>query len=194
MDASPDCHFEDTSSPSADDGEFRRLAHERDLAPAYAILSRLRPRLCRFLLHQFGGDLGGEAGVEEIVCDTLRKALLKAYQFDPERGSLRTWLLRIATNTALDEIADTRRCQTGVSEETFERHPRAELEDDQRLVALRRAIERLPQRERVILKARYRKKPLQDRELSEKLGCTVGHVHNVRSRVLKGLRQTLRDE
>ena len=176
------------------DEEFHRLAQTRDLALAYELLSRLRPRLSRFLSSQYGAALGGEAGVEQVLGDALRKAVLKAFQFDPRRGSLCAWLFQIAGNTAVDEIADAGRDRADLRSDRLEEHPGTEPAEEHPLEALRRAIGKLPKRERVILKARYRRNPLPDRKLSEKLGCTVGHVHNVRSRVIKELREELREE
>ncbi len=67
---------------------------------AEALYSRLAPRV-------FGLGrvmLGDPAQAEDLVQDTFVKAWRKASSYDPDRGSLDTWVLLVARSLAVDAI------------------------------------------------------------------------------------------
>jgi RNA polymerase sigma factor (sigma-70 family) len=66
----------------------------------------------RFQARVFGLALtmtGDRMAAEEVAQDTFLRAWRYAASFDPRRGSVAAWLLRIARNTALDHVRRTGR-------------------------------------------------------------------------------------
>jgi RNA polymerase sigma-70 factor, ECF subfamily len=96
------------SPPGYEDLELVRRMQQRDeqaLQQLYRRYAGLVFRLaCRVL---------DRAAAEEVVQDAFLTVWRKAYDFDPSRGSFRTWLLTIGRHRMLDEIrARSRRPQT----------------------------------------------------------------------------------
>ena len=72
-----------------------RLADETDLRAAYAAHGG---ELYRFALRA----LGDSGAAEEVVQETFVRAWRAGDRFDPNLGSLRTWLFAIARNVVID--------------------------------------------------------------------------------------------
>ena len=53
--------------------------------------------------------LKSSAGVEEVVEETFWQAWRQADRFDPERGTVQSWLLTMARSRVLDRLRSTRR-------------------------------------------------------------------------------------
>jgi len=157
---------------------FRALAEERDLYAAYALLLPHRERLHELLRARHRRRLG-DVEIELAVEDALGRARDWAFSFDPARGSLRSWLDRIAENCARNALAARR---AAVGSEGLERIAAREPRDE-RLQEVR--VERL------IVTARYRARAFPDVRLGRWLGCTIGHVQNRRSSILRRLREEL---
>jgi RNA polymerase sigma-70 factor, ECF subfamily len=54
---------------------------------------------------------GDRSAAEELTGDTFERALRLWHRFDPERGSVRTWLCQVARTAALDHFRSERRRQ-----------------------------------------------------------------------------------
>jgi len=52
---------------------------------------------------------GDRAAAEDLTGETFERALRLWHRFDPERGSVRTWLTQVARTTALDHFRSERR-------------------------------------------------------------------------------------
>lgn len=55
----------------------------------------------------------GVAGVDDIIQETFTYAYRQIQAFDPEKGSLRTWLTKIAERSAMRAMRDAQRVKRG---------------------------------------------------------------------------------
>ncbi len=175
------------SPPRGDSLRFHAHAQERDLYAAYGILCTYRMRLHGVLHRRYGNALGGDVPVELVVEQALERARNWAFRFDPAKGSLWAWLRRIAENCARNRL----QVETARTTDRLDDVVLGESEVESRLAELRRAVAGLARAERLILAGRFRRRPFPDRRLARYLGCSIGHLHNTRCRILKKLRRQL---
>src|SRR4051812_42693859 len=71
-----------------------------------AVFARLGPQV-----RALGRRIVGDAGADDVVQETFERLWRNASRFDPQRGSLDAWTLRIARNAALGQL---RRARTHV--------------------------------------------------------------------------------
>ncbi|MGD9736596.1 MAG: sigma-70 family RNA polymerase sigma factor [Solirubrobacterales bacterium] len=151
------------------------FTRERDVREAYAAHSGE--------LYGFAVRSLGDAGLaEEAVQETFVRAWRAGERFDPEIGSLRTWLFAILRNVVID-LGRARAVRPSVAEggiepavEPFEQALSAwQIEE-----AMRRIGE---EHRRVIFETYYRGRPYA--EVAKELGVPEG---TVKSRVYYGLR------
>ena len=57
------------------------------------------------------GRFDDRRDAEEVVAETMVRAWRRHHQYDPERGSERSWIFGIAKNTAVDHFRRSRRKQ-----------------------------------------------------------------------------------
>jgi RNA polymerase sigma-70 factor (ECF subfamily) len=151
------------------------LSHERDVRAAYSAHAGE--------LYGFAVRSLGDAGLaEEAVQETFLRAWRAGERFDPEIGSLRTWLFAILRNVVID-LGRARAVRPGVAEEGIE--PAVEPLEDALLAwqveeAMRGISE---QHRRVIVETYYRGRPYA--EVAEELGVPEG---TIKSRVYYGLK------
>ncbi len=74
------------------------IAARQDIACFIRIYDHYAPRLLRYLL----GLRVDAAQAEELVQESMLRLWRRAESFDPNRGSLSTWLFRIARNLYID--------------------------------------------------------------------------------------------
>ncbi len=151
------------------------FTRERDVREAYAAHSG---ELYGFALRSLG-----DAGLaEEAVQETFVRAWRAGERFDPEIGSLRTWLFAILRNVVID-LGRARAARPGVAAEGIEQsvEPFEEALESWRIEeALRRIGD---DHRRVIFETFYRGRPYA--EVAEELGVPEG---TIKSRVYYGLR------
>jgi RNA polymerase sigma-70 factor, ECF subfamily len=67
---------------------------------------------------------GDRAAADDLAAETFERALRLWHRFDPERGSVRTWLCQVARTVALDHFRSerrrTRREQLAAEHERFD--------------------------------------------------------------------------
>jgi RNA polymerase sigma-70 factor (ECF subfamily) len=91
---------------------LRRAVAGEDLAMRQLLLPHIT-HLSRIIADKYPRLNDGMAGVDDIVQETLIQAYRQIQQFDPEKGSLRTWLTKIADHRALNALRDARRVKRG---------------------------------------------------------------------------------
>ncbi len=153
----------------------RALSDERDVREAYAAHA---DELYGFALR----SLGDSGLAEEAVQETFLRAWRAGGHFDPQLGSLRTWLFAILRNVTID-LGRARAARPALAESGVE--PVVEPFDEALLAwqveeAMRRIGE---QHRRVLVETYYRGRPYA--EVARELGVPEG---TVKSRVYYGLR------
>jgi RNA polymerase sigma-70 factor (ECF subfamily) len=151
------------------------LKRELDVREAYAAHSGE--------LYGFAMRSLGDAGLaEEAVQETFLRAWRAGDRFDPEIGSLRTWLFAILRNVVID-LGRARAVRPRVAEGGIE--PSVEPLDEALLSwQVEEAMRRLgDDHRRVLVETYYRGRPYA--EVAEELGVPEG---TVKSRVYYGLR------
>ncbi|MGV1049093.1 MAG: sigma-70 family RNA polymerase sigma factor [Solirubrobacterales bacterium] len=151
------------------------LKHERDVRDAYAAHSG---ELYGFAVR----SLDDPGLAEEAVQETFLRAWRAGERFDPEIGSLRTWLFAILRNVVID-LGRARAIRPRVAEGGIE--PSVEPLDEALLSwQVEEAMRRIgDDHRRVLVETYYRGRPYA--EVADELGVPEG---TVKSRVYYGLR------
>ncbi len=127
-------------------------------------------------------SLGDSGLAEEAVQETFLRAWRAGERFDPQIGSLRTWLFAILRNVVID-LGRARAARPRVAEQGIE--PSVEPFDEALLSwQIEEAMRRIgEQHRRVLVETYFRGRPYA--EVAEELGVPEG---TVKSRVYYGLR------
>jgi RNA polymerase sigma-70 factor (ECF subfamily) len=151
------------------------LTRERDVREAYAAHAA---ELYGFAVR----SLGDSGLAEEAVQETFLRAWRAGDRFDPQIGSLRTWLFAILRNVVID-LGRARAARPAVASGGIE--PSVEPFDEALLAwQIEEAMRRIGEQHRQILvETYYRGRPYA--EVAEELGVPEG---TVKSRVYYGLR------
>jgi RNA polymerase sigma-70 factor (ECF subfamily) len=151
------------------------LSDEREVREAYAAHSG---ELYGFAVR----SLGDSGLAEEAVQETFLRAWRAGERFDPEIGSLRTWLFAILRNVVID-LGRARAARPAIATGT----PEAGHEPLEQILLswqVEEALRRIgDQHRRVLLETYYRGRPYA--EVATELGVPEG---TVKSRVYYGLR------
>jgi RNA polymerase sigma-70 factor, ECF subfamily len=149
------------------------MAHDiRDLADeeVMQLVQRGDPQAFELLYDRHGGAayslayriVGKQAAAEDVVQEALLSIWRSRRRYDPTRGSVRTWILGIVRNRAIDglrrsSVHDRRRETLDVVEERFEASERTDVEVARREEArsVRGALETLPAEQRQTIELAY---------------------------------------
>ena len=159
-------------------------------------MQRLMDQYARLLWSVAAGALGSagsEADLEECVADVFVCLWLNPEKFDPQRGTLKSYLCMMARSRALNRLRQLNR-QTALPLDALppsEEPEAAELlESRQDADALRDAIDTLrePDREILVRRYYYDQKP---QEIAEALDLPVKQIENRLYRAKRMLRDQL---
>ena len=143
----------------------------------------------------FAYRLGSREDVEDLTQLTFERALRAWRSYDERRAPLRVWLLAIARNLLIDHLRrDTARERPSSDDQTFEQRIGLEPSPEETGLGLspdlERAIEALSVREREVLALRFGG-DLSGSEIAELTGLSLANVHQISSRALRSLKDSL---
>jgi RNA polymerase sigma-70 factor, ECF subfamily len=164
--------------------------------------TRLYRRL-RGVVYRFARQMSGESSVaEDVTQDVFLILLRRAELYDPQRGSLSTYLMRIARNEILRRLDRDRAYVALVEEEAapdkdtnenliVRSNPLGNLMRDEEIESVRQAVLALPlhYREVVVL---CELEEMSYGEAAALLGCAIGTVRSRLHRARALLRRRLR--
>jgi RNA polymerase sigma-70 factor (ECF subfamily) len=135
--------------------------------------------------------VSNRADAEDLTQQTFERAVRSAHRFDPERASVRTWLLAIARNLLIDH---SRLASTTREIPTEEIVPRGWSDGPEHRLGvsaeLEAALRELSSREREIVALRFGG-DLTGPEIAEMLGLSLSNVQQILSRSLRRMRGLL---
>jgi RNA polymerase sigma-70 factor (ECF subfamily) len=155
------------------------------------LVQRHGPMVFNFLL-RFLPDPDDAA---DLAQEVFLQAWRQLVRFDPQKGRFRNWLLRIASNAAVNRLRSRRRAvereRTAVTlQDDGGFPPVVRLEEEESLEQLRDAVRTLPDGERqVVLLACYHELPY--REVAAVLDVPVGTVKSRMHSAVARLRAVL---
>lgn len=172
------------ATPSEQDGRLGARLRERDPAALREAYERFGRVTFGFLLKAIGDRGGAEDVQQQVFLEVWRRA----DRYDPERGSLLTWVMTIARSRAIDHLRrrvpepvdpDT---AAGVSESGGGEEAVEELAERWRLRGL---LDRLPAAESELLRLRFYGELTQS-EIAASREIPLG---TVKTRMFNGLRR-----
>ena len=136
-------------------------------------------------MFRFAVTLSSLDDADDLVQDALARAWAKRHQFDPDRGSLRSWLLAIVADQARSRWRRPRAVWDALDPETLSTPATGEAGAD-----LQRAVAGLPPRQRAaVILHHYVDLPVA--EVAQLLGCSAGTVKSNLHDARKALASTL---
>ncbi|MCB9705540.1 MAG: sigma-70 family RNA polymerase sigma factor [Myxococcales bacterium] len=166
----------------------RALAAQRgDAAAMRSLYRELYPEVARFVRRR----IRAQADADDLTARVFFTLVERLDDFDPARGSLRAWLLRIARNAIIDHVRRQRPTVAvdGLGELLPAAHgdPLGEMIERERLGHLASQLEAQPPEVRELLALRFAD-GLRHREIAEVMGLSEAAVKQRVSRALKELR------
>jgi RNA polymerase sigma-70 factor (ECF subfamily) len=174
-----------------DDAELLHRTAQGDLQAFEELYRRYSGSVYALLLH----ILGIREEAEEILQDTFVKLHREAHRYQPERGSVATFLFVIARTLAFSRLR-ARQARPQKDEAWDVHDPTQELglweEAPEERILIRLALQRLPQDERELLEAAFYR-GYSHSELAKRFGLPLGTVKTKLRRALQQLRGFLEE-
>ena len=191
--APPGFRFHEEPAISRHDRSSSRLAQRLragDQRAVGAVIDEYRPLMLAFVTSMLKDPTEAEDVLQQCLIDVWRGG----HRYDPERGSLRTWLLVICRSRALDQLrrrVPEPRDPASLSTELADPHaPLEDVLDQWRLADLMR---RLPASEAQLLRLRFHD-GLSQQEIAQRTGIALGTVKATMVRGLRRLRDLLEED
>ncbi|MBK8262334.1 MAG: sigma-70 family RNA polymerase sigma factor [Nannocystis sp.] len=164
-------------------------AQAGDAAAMRDLYRQLYPELARFV----GRRIRARADAEELVARVFLVLVERLADFDPQRGSLRAWLFRIARNAIIDHVRASKPLAEPSALDGLradDADPLAHLLERERLSQLSQRLDELEPELRELLALRYGD-GLRHREIAELLDLNEAAVKQRISRAIRALRRQL---
>jgi RNA polymerase sigma-70 factor (ECF subfamily) len=151
----------------------------------------LHPLVARFVARR----VDSRADAEELVAEVFRRVVEHLSEFDPKRGSVRAWVLRIARNAVIDHYR-TRKQPVVLELDALvlngvQDGPLDHMIADERTARIRELLATCPDETRTLLAMRYGD-GLRHAEIAELLGLAEAVVRKRISRAVRDLRSRSR--
>jgi RNA polymerase sigma-70 factor (ECF subfamily) len=153
----------------------------------------LHPLVARFVARR----VDSRADAEELVAEVFRRVVEHLAEFDPKRGSVRAWVLRIARNAVIDHYRTRKHPLALGSIEVLDAlainggGPLDRMIADERSARIRELLAACPDETRTLLAMRYGD-GLRHAEIAELLGLGEAVVRKRISRAVRELRSRSR--
>jgi len=172
------------ATPSDEEGRIAARLRERDPVALRDVYDRFGRITFGFLLKTVGDRGSAEDVQQQVFLEVWRRA----DRFDPERGSLLTWVMTIARSRAIDHLR--RRVPEPVDPEKAASAAEtpggpSEVDEMAERWRLRGLLDRLPDAESVMLRLRFYDELTQS-EIAAREGIPLG---TVKTRMFNGLRR-----
>lgn len=178
------------ASAAPADVELVRAAAEGDRQA----LAALYDRYASLLLALGQRILKNRREAEDLLHDVFLEVWRQARDYDPDRGSVRSWLLMRLRSRALDRLKSAGYARVVSLDGSPPRDEPISLEADPALgpdcALVRRALAELPTDQRTVLELSYFE-GLSLSEIAEKLGVPIGTIKSRLARALGRLREEL---
>ncbi len=150
-----------------------------------AVYAQQLPRVYNFLRYR----TGDEALAEELTARTFEKAWRKRHRYRRALAGVATWLLRIASNTAIDHLRTLHGHVPldAAAETPAPGNPEDDAVIDSNFARLATLIARLPDREREILALKYGA-GVTNRAIADITGMSESNVGTLLHRMVQKLR------
>ncbi len=176
------------SSPETTRTEENKIAQEQALSEEQ--FNQIYDSYFSRLYNYVASRTSNREEAEDIVAFVFEQILNKFYTFNPQRGSLDSWVFTIAQNAIIDRLRYKRRHLEQVLDEHLQ------IEDDfsiseqflkkEEIEQLRRFMSRLTERERELIRLRY-SADLPHRRIGELMQMNEGNVAVTMRRILRKL-------
>ena len=136
--------------------------------------------------------LGNASEAEEVTQETMLRLWLAAPDWQPGRAAVSTWLWKVAANLCTDRLRRRRSVSIDKVVEPRDESPGAvdQMMRRSRATALRDALARLPDRQRLAVILRHLE-GASNPQIAEVLGTSVEAVESLLSRGVRELRSNL---
>ncbi len=95
----------DTSNEESDESLALRMAVDKDRAACSILVERYAPKVTGYLTTHYRQSLG-EHGIEDAVQTVFTRVMKYIASFDSKTGPFEAWIIRIASNVAIDMLSE----------------------------------------------------------------------------------------
>ncbi|MCB0545962.1 MAG: sigma-70 family RNA polymerase sigma factor [Phaeodactylibacter sp.] len=174
------------------DQDILRLLQERDQRAITLLYEYYSPALYNIILQL----VRTEAIAEEVLQDAFLKIWEKVEQYDPKKGRLFTWMVRVCRNTAIDTLRSgqfKKGSKTDTLPDSVDNDEALSQSPTETDPGLRKVVSKMDEQSRKIIDLLFFQDYTQS-EASELLGIPLGTIKSRSRKAIQDLRTILKDE